>query len=251
MSDNTRKKAVPADDDRNLVLVDGDFNEADLDDKIWLFWERNRNYLVFSAVAIFAAGIGYIGIQAIRAHHARSIGADYAIAETPELKVNFAERNRGEPLAAMAALEAADAAYAKSDYDEASRRYALAGELAALAGAKAKPVAVRATVSAALCEIRAGRAEAGLKRLEAVAADPLAEKASKCHALFSLAEYACGQKDFAKARDYLNRFDRDSAGAAGWSSPAGPKARLVQAFPELLAADVPAPAAAPAAPAAK
>lgn len=247
MSDNTRKKAVPADDDRNLVLVDGDFNEADLDDKIWLFWERNRGYLVFSAVAIFVAGLGYIGVQAFRAQHARGIGAAYAVAETPELKVGFAERHRGEPLAALAALEAADAAYAKSDYAEAARRYALAGELAALAGAKAKPVAVRAPVSAALCDLRAGREEAGLKQLEAIASAATADKAAKCHALFALAEHACGRKDFAKARDYLDRFDRDSAGAAGWASGSGPKAMLMRVFPELLAAEAPAAPVAPAA----
>ena len=242
MSDLSRKQGVTADDDRNLVLVDGDFQEADLDDKIWLFWERNRPLLVGGAVLLFLAGLGFLGYRAVRQYRADAVGADYAQAVTPEMKVAFAERHVGRPLAALAVLEAADAAYAGGDYAGAAKRYAQAVDYAAAAGAPAAIVDARAPVAAGLAEIRAGRTEEGLKRLRAVADDTLAPKAAKLHALYSLAEYACGEKDFAKARTLLDRFDREATGNPAWTRSDSPKSLLVRAFPELTAA-APAPAA--------
>lgn len=236
MSDFSRKSRAAADDDRNLVLVDGDFQEADLDDKIWLFWERNRAYLAGGAAAIFIAGLGFLAFRAARDYRVELIGADYAQATTPEMKIAFAERNMGQPLAAFAALEAADAAYAKGDYAGAAKRYAQAADYAALAAPRAPVVAVRAPVAAGLAEIRAGRVEAGVKRLQAVADYTASPVGARLHALFCLAERACGEKDFAKARTLLDRFDREASGDPAWNRPDSPKALLIRAFPELTVA---------------
>lgn len=238
---NPKKNAGLADDDRNLVLVDGDFSDADLDDRMWLLWERYKLAALIGAGVLFVAGIGFIAWRSLRASHAETLGAAYNTATTPELKMSFAERNQGEPLAAVAALESADAAYAKAEYKEASNRYGRAALFADTAKPKAMLVSARALIGSAVSEIRAGNATEGVKRLTAIAdTAPNAENASlRAHALFLLAENACGEKDFVAAKKFLDRLDRETTDAVNWSLPTSPKSHLVRAFPELLTAAVP------------
>ncbi len=245
MRDNSSKKAVPADDDRNLVLVDSDFSDADLDDRAWLIWERHKKVILAVAGVTFVAGMAFISWRSLRATKAETLGAEYNAVTDPALRMSFAERHPGEPLAAFAALEASDAAYAKADYAEAAARY---GRTVALAEAVTPPPAsilARASIGAAVSEIRAGREAEGLARLNALADSPAGERALRAHALFLLAEHACGKKDFAKARGFLDRIDRENAEALGWTTGTNPKSILIDAFPELK--QLPAPVAPPAA----
>lgn len=236
MSASNKKNAGLADDDRNLVLVDGDFSDADLDDRMWLLWERYKLVALVGAGVLFVAGIGFISWRSLRASHAETLGAEYNTATTPELKMTFAERNPGEPLAAVAALESADAAYAKTDYKEAGNRYGRAALFADAAKPKAPLVSARALIGFAICEIRSGNTAEGVKRLTAIAdTAPSEQNASlRAHALFLLAENACGEKDFVAAKKYLDRLDRETTDALAWSLPSSPKSQLARAFPELL-----------------
>ncbi len=233
-----KKTNAIADDDRNLVLVDGDFSDADLDDRMWLLWERYKTVALIGAGVLFVAGIGFITWRSLRATHAETLGAEYNTATTAELKMTFAERNPGEPLAAVAALESADAAYAKADYKEAANRYGRTALFAGAAGPKAALVSARALIGSAVCEIRSGNAAEGVKRLLAIAdTAPTEQNASlRAHALFLLAENACGEKDFVSARKFLDRLDRETTDAIAWSLPSSPKSQLARAFPELLTA---------------
>jgi hypothetical protein len=236
MSASNKKNAGLADDDRNLVLVDGDFSDADLDDRMWLLWERYKTAALLGAGVLFVAGISFIAWRSLRASHAETIGAAYNTATTPELKMTFAERNQGEPLAAVAALESADAAYTKADYKEASNRYGRAALFADTAKPRAALVSARALIGSAVCEIRSGNTAEGVKRLTAIAdTAPNEQNASlRAHALFILAENACGEKDFVSAKKYLDRLDRETTDALAWSLPSSPKSQLTRAFPELL-----------------
>lgn len=238
MSASKKKNAGLADDDRNLVLVDGDFSDADLDDRMWLLWERYKTAAILGASVLFVAGIGFIAWRSLRATHAETIGAEYNTATTPELKLTFAERNQGDPLAAVAALESADAAYAKGDYKEAANRYGRAARFADAANPKAELVSARALIGSAVCEIRSGNAAEGVKQLLAIAdTAPNERNASlRAHALFLLAENACGAKDFVAAKKFLDRLDRETTDSISWSLPSSPKAQLIRAFPELLTA---------------
>ena len=164
MSASKKKNPGIADDDRNLVLVDGDFSEADLDDRAWLLWERYKGAFLVAAIIAFVAGVGFIGWRSFNDSHRQSVGADYDLAETPELKMSFAEQNQGEPLAAVAALEAADDAYAKKDYKTAGDRYARAAIFADAAKPAAGLVSGRALIGSAVCSIRTADTAAGVKK---------------------------------------------------------------------------------------
>lgn len=249
MSDHSSKKPLPADDDRNLVLVDSDFSDADLDDRAWLLWERRKKIILLSAGVIFAAGMAFISWRSLSASKAEALGAEYNAISDPALKLAFAERHAGEPLAAFAALESADAAYAKGDYAEAASRYGRTVALASSVRPRVAAVLARARIGAAVSEIRAGRADEGLKLLGEIA-DTLSNPAAlRAHALFLLAEHACGEKKFDRARNFLNRIDLEASGSAEWTLPSSsvrmnPKSLLIDSFPELKTeAAAPAPAA--------
>lgn len=228
-----KKKAAPADDDRNLVLVDGDFSDADLDDRFWLIWERYKLLFISGAIVVFVGGLSLIGWFAYRTSHSEVVGAEYLAAATPEDKMRFAELHRDDATGALAALEAADAAYAKADYKEAVARYGRAADFAAGATDGNRTVLNRALIGAAVSEIRSGDNAAGVKRLAGIAGDVTRDAAVKSHANFLLAEEACGRRDFAAARRFIDAID--GLKAEGWNSPRSPKLVLIDAFPELKA----------------
>ena len=63
MAEDSSKKRPPSDDDRNLVVVDEDFANADAEDRLWLFWERNKNLIVRGTTAVVLAIIGAIVVN--------------------------------------------------------------------------------------------------------------------------------------------------------------------------------------------
>jgi hypothetical protein len=60
MSENRPPKQTPIDDDRNLVVVDDDFVNADAEDRLWLFWERNKTIIVRSITSIVVGVIAFL-----------------------------------------------------------------------------------------------------------------------------------------------------------------------------------------------
>ena len=42
----------PKGDDRNLVVVDEDFAQADAEDRLWHLWERHRSSIVGTVTAV-------------------------------------------------------------------------------------------------------------------------------------------------------------------------------------------------------
>lgn len=245
-----KKKAVTEDDDRNLVLVDSDFSDADLDDRFWLIWERYKLVFLGGAAGLFVIGLGAIAWVSLRESKAQRLGAEYLAAKTPEDRMTFAESHRDEPVGALAALEAADAAYAKADYKEAAARYGRAAAFSASASAGDRTVLNRALIGAAVSEIRSGDTASGVKHLAEIAANPGRDAAVRSHANFLLAEEACGRRDFAAARGFLDAIDRQ-VGAEGWVSQDShhPKQELINAYPELKAPVAVVPPAAPSTPA--
>ncbi len=60
MPEDRSSKQPPAGDDRNLVVVDEDFVNADAEDRLWLFWERNKGVIVKATTAVVVGILGYL-----------------------------------------------------------------------------------------------------------------------------------------------------------------------------------------------
>ena len=117
---------VPAGDERKTVILDEDFEGLEFDDKVWLYWKRNKMSIILTVVAAFAVVFGVQSWKALKAQRASEMSRLYGAAETSEQLVEFADKYNGTPLAGAALLGAADDAYLKENISEAGKLYSKA-----------------------------------------------------------------------------------------------------------------------------
>ena len=118
--------AVSSADERKTVILDEDLDGVEFEDKVWLYWKRNKNFIIFSIAAAFAVVLGVQGFKIYRASARDTLAAAYAEASTPEQLAKFASANAGTKLAGIAILQKADSLYKDGKFDEAAKEYAKA-----------------------------------------------------------------------------------------------------------------------------
>lgn len=239
MPEDRSKKQPAAGDDRNLVVVDEDFVNVDAEDRLWLFWERNKTAIVRGSTAVVVGILAYLAFHFYSAARLEGVGQDYVACQDEPARRAFAAKHAGEPLAAVALAEVGDdlkqagkLAEAAKTYDEAARLASLAGKAPAV-----ESLAVRAKLYAALSRQELGEAGAS-DALAAIAEDVAAPETLRGYAMLTLANIAVAKGDTATAAKWLNNMDKRLRPAHVWQTD---KAWLVRSEPGLLA-----PAAAPA-----
>lgn len=206
MSEESRQKP-PGGDDRNLVIVDEDFAQADSEDRLWLFWERNQERIVGGTVAVVIGLIGWFAFLSWSDSRAESLRAEYAAVSDDAGRLAFASAHPGETLAAVALLEVADslksaAKPAVAAYDAAASAADAAGDTPAL-----RTLGWRAKLYAGLLAQEAGATDAST-RLATVAENAGAPDAIRGQAMLALARGAIAKADSAGARSWLDKMDR-------------------------------------------
>ncbi|MBC2596040.1 tetratricopeptide repeat protein [Ruficoccus amylovorans] len=226
-------------DDRNLVHVDDAFKEADIEDQVWLFWNKYKKSIIYLIIAIFLGVIAVEGYRMYQRSAVRSMQAAYGQADTPEALTAFGEKYAGNPLAGFALLQSADSQYEQGNYTAAAPLYKSAA--ASLANTY---VQGRARLGEAMSQIQAGQTELGKNLLSQISADQTALLSIRAEATFDLGVIALAASDYANARRYF-----EQASALDKDGPWGTQAdRQLQQTPELAeAASAPAQAEAPAA----
>lgn len=234
--------AKAAGDDRNLVLVDEDFQDADFEDRVWLFWQRHGRKTIAGAVALFLAIIAVIVVIEVKKMQLAALQAAYTAATTSEQKLAFAAENADEPLAGTA-------------YFVVGAEFAEAGKYAESAEVFAKAAAVfgaldgfadmrdRALVAQAAATAQAGTPESlaeAQEILKKIAQSPASDALYRGQAMYELATIALSAGDIETARLWLNEMDRALDAANVWQER---KRTLILLEPALAAApaeDVPA-----------
>lgn len=222
MSFSTKKTNKAQDprkgDDRNLVIVDQDFGQPDLEDRIWLFWIRNR-VAILSLVTIAVVGtLGAIGWFAF-SDYRLSVLQDAFLrrADTVEAKLAFARDNSGQPLAGVSALEAADLLQKEKKYAEAAEAYALARSNFNPADKNSAAFAGRALNGFAFAKLFGGDRDGAVKALTELARSPAYTNAQRGEAFYNLALLALEKNDVAGARKWLDDMDRDIPPNTAWA----------------------------------
>lgn len=207
-----------AGDDRNLVLVDEDFQDADFEDRVWLFWQRHGRKTIAGAVALFLAIIAVIVVIEVKKMQLAALQADFTATTTAEQKLAFAAENSDEPLAGTA-------------YFAVGAEFAEAGKYAESAQAFAKAAAVfgaldgfadmrdRALVAQAAATAHAGTPEAlaeAQEILKKIAQTPTSDALYRGQAMYELATIALSAGDIETARLWLNEMDRALDAANVW-----------------------------------
>ncbi|MDR0534940.1 MAG: hypothetical protein LBG65_01055 [Puniceicoccales bacterium] len=234
-------------DDRNLVLVDQDFGQPDFEDRMFLFWVRNKALILGVAGVAIVASVGAIIFKAVARHRLETLQNAYTTAVAagkPEALLAFSRENAGQPLARVAAIEAGDKYFGEKKYDEAAKAYAIAGGSAG-AGAGENVSAVfsgRAALGAAFSELYALRKDAATKAFVAIQNTPAHPAGVRGQALLSLAILAVEADDLAAARKWLDTMDRTLPANDPWLMA---RASLLEQVPALtVQAQPPAVAAA-------
>ena len=57
-------------DERKTVVLDEDLENVEFDDKVWLYWKRNRNFIILLLGAVFAVIVGTQGWKMYRLNKA-------------------------------------------------------------------------------------------------------------------------------------------------------------------------------------
>lgn len=114
-------------DDRNLVAVDESYSGGDLEDNLWLFWQRhNKKVIVLLGLACLAL-FGWQGWNLYQAHEVKNLQAAYdSASQSPETLLAFAQANPDSSLGKFAVLEAADSLYKSGKFKDAAEAYSKA-----------------------------------------------------------------------------------------------------------------------------
>jgi hypothetical protein len=202
------------------------------EDKLQSAWQKNRELLVGLCTLILLGIIGWQGWGYFTHQRELTVEREYAEASTHDGLQAFADSHAGNPLAGIAELRLADEAYATHQIAP-----ALAGYEKAITTLKSPILIARAQLGAAIAQIESGQTAEGEQGLRQLADDPKQFQALRAEAVYHLASLAAvaGHADQVKQfSEQLMQID-----------PTSPWTQRAFALQESL----PAPAAAPAAPA--
>ncbi|MBI5690092.1 MAG: tetratricopeptide repeat protein [Verrucomicrobia bacterium] len=195
----TPSQPNPAGDDRNLVAVDAS-TAGTFEDKLRLFWEKNRNAVMGVCAVVVLAIAGKGGWEYLQHQKELEVGKAYAAATTPEQLKSFAAAHDGHPLAGVVQLRLADDAYKAGKPAD-----ALAGYEKAQASLKEGPLAARAKLGRALALAQSGKAADSTRELKQLADDAKQFKAVRTEAAYHLTSLAVEAKDAVEAQKYVDQ----------------------------------------------
>ena len=221
---------APKGDDRNLVHVDDAFKEADLEDQVWLFWNKNKHFLIGLFVLVLLGFGGIEGYKLYREGAIASMQKNYSAAETTDEKIAFGENNLSMPLGGFALLEAADTTYEGGDYAKAASLYQQASQ-----GLEGSYLYGRALIGEAMSKVMAGQTEAGKSLLKSISVNGDLLEAIRAQAIYNLGIIALSEDNTEEASRYLQQVTQ--------LTPDGPWGNLASAqlteIPGALAAAAP------------
>ncbi len=231
---NPEKKPHSAGDDRNLVLVDEDFQDADFEDRVWLYWQRHGKKTVAIAVLVFLAIIGTIVYVEVGKMRLAALQNEFANAQTTEQKLAFAAANTSDTIAGTAYFAAGNELFSAEKYSEAAEAYGNAARVFSREE-KTASMGARAQIAqaSALARAKDGLAPA-LALLKTLAGTPSADPLYRGQAMYALAAEALSAGNLAEARLWLNEIERALPPQNVWR----PQAQVLIEIEPKLASDV-------------
>lgn len=151
-------------DERKTVILDEDLEGLEFEDRVWLYWKRNKTFIVSLIVLAFAVIIGKHAWISYVESRDNSIASGFAAADTFEKRAEFAKDNSGTAAAGAALLENADSLFEADKFAEAADVYKSAAEN--LGGT---PVCGRALLGRAVSVLKSGKTEDAKNLLASVA----------------------------------------------------------------------------------
>jgi hypothetical protein len=220
----TRAFDPRAGDDRHLVSVDDSFAEADYEDRIWLFWQKNRAF-VLSFISLLCLGVvAWEGWVLYQKHQNEVLQQIYSEATTAPDLLTYARLHPDTKLGQLALLEAADTFYQGGNFKTAEDAY---GDAATAWGYD--PNGQRARLGRALALLFDGQVEACKDALKGLAGDTLVLPNYRAEANYFLAVLALQAGDRAGAQQWIDAV-KAVPQAQVWARQAEDLAQLTPVF---------------------
>jgi hypothetical protein len=194
----------PAGDDRNLVAVDST-TAVTFEEKMQVFWKKNKVVVIGLCVAILAAILGKGAWEYLGRQKELDVQKAYAAATTTEQLKSFSAAHAGHPLAGIAELRMGDEAYTAGKAAEAVASYDKAAGIL-----KDGPLGARARIGRAVAKVQSGKATEASAELKQLAEDTKQSKSVRAEAAYHLtgiAVEAGSAMDAQKAVDLLNQIE--------------------------------------------
>lgn len=221
-----------AGDDRNLVLVDEDFQDADFEDKVWLFWRRHGKKTIAVAALIFFTALAVIIYTQSKKMHVLSLQNDYAVLKTDDERRAFAKENSADPMAGTIFYTLGNALFRDGKFAEAAADYnAAATVFAGLTDAEYVLPRDRAKFAEAVSLQKLGKADEASALLTALAGTLGTDETVRGQAMYNLAVNALAKDDLEAARNWLNEMDRALSPQNMWHEQ---KQNLLRMDPRLV-----------------
>jgi len=218
----------PKGDDRNLVVVDEDFANADAEDRLWLLWERHRERIAWTFSSVILGLLAWFAFAAWADARREAIREAFAAAGGDEAALRaFAGTHPGHPLATAALLQLADRLHREGKGTVEAYDAASSNEPGPTRAGQA--LRWRARLYAGLLALDQGAPDA-TARLIAVAEAAEAPEALRGPAFLALARASLAAKDAAGARSWLDKMDRLLGPSHPWRED---QRRLIASEPAL------------------
>lgn len=221
-----------AGDDRNLVLVDDDFQDADFEDKVWLFWRRHGKKTVAVAALIFFAALAAIIYTQGKKIHVQSLQNDYALLKTDDERRAFARENTADPMAGTVFYMLGNTLFREGKFADAAADYHEAASVFSnLSGTEYALPRDRARLAEAASLQKSGKQDEAVALLTALAGTLETDETIRGQAMYNLAVIALAKNDLETARNWLNEMDRALAPQNMWHAQ---KQNLLRIDPRLI-----------------
>lgn len=172
-------------DERNLVSTHEDLSGLDFDERVWLFWQRNKGFIIVVVVFVLAAVLGTGIFDWMRQQKIASTQEAYLEAVKNDTLSLFAIDHANSPLAGITLLAEADAAYQQGNFEKAAQDYPKAAE-----SLKNNPAGTRARIGYGMTLFKQGNIPSARNALTLVSSDESLNDASRAEAHYLLAEMA-------------------------------------------------------------
>ena len=168
-------------DERNLIEAE-ESEEISFEDRIHMYWMENKGFISGCIALIALAIIGFNGMRIYVNYAEEKVQTAYAEAFANNALKEFALDYSGKPLAGLAAMDVADAAYAADDFETAIQFYDIA-----VKSSESDILIGRAKLGLAFSAYHSGNKDAGLAQLSEIASDSAQPEAIRAEAAYHLA----------------------------------------------------------------
>lgn len=201
-ADDKKPQTTTPVDEEPTKLRDADFQDADLEDRMAVFWERNRAWILTAVAGGLALVIAYNLVVLMGERRELAIQNDYEEATEIDQYLAFAEKHEGHQLAGVALISAAHELLEAGEYADAASAYTKAAE-----ALEDSPLRGRARIGEAIAMIRGGEPEVGQGRLQSVASNPGFLDSVRAEAAYHLAHLFWEAGDFTSMAREIERVE--------------------------------------------